>query len=201
MGFQKGMQGLSPERRAMTATDLQKALDTAMKLKAEVGLCKGKAMDECAAYKAKEYPKQTQKIMGLMSKVQANVMKGTPMFPSMAPAALPKLPTLAAAPPAPKPPKLGLLAALAAAKKKKEEPKPTKPPAKKLGGLLAALAAKKAGKKYDDNMPVQEGLPAAKHVGIFIASGLLSGAVVAGAALLVQRRRQHNTADARLIAE
>merc|ERR1711972_50492 len=111
---------------------------------------------------------------GLMSKVQANVMKGTPMFPSMAPAALPKLPTLAAAPPAPKPPKLG---------------------------LLAALAAKKAGKKYDDNMPVQEGLPAAKHVGIFIASGLLSGAVVAGAALLVQRRRQHNTADARLIAE
>merc|ERR1712039_599064 len=125
------------------------------------------AMDECAKDKAKEYPKQTQKIMGLMSKIQAKMKVGNMIaLPTPGPAAVPK-PPAPAPPAAPKPakaPKLGLLAALAAAKKKK-------------------------------------GLPAAKPVGIFIASGLLAGAVVAGAALLVQRRRQHNPAGARLIAE
>merc|ERR1712176_1143312 len=170
--FQKGIQNLSPERRVSTTMNLMQALDTAMKLKAEVGLCKGKSMDECAKYKAAEYPKQTQKVMNAMSRVQKSLMKGTPLYPTPAPLAT---------------------AATAAT--------PAKPAKPAFHPFLAALAAKGAGKKYEEDLSVQEGLPAARPVGIFVASGLLSGAVVAGAALLVQRRRQHDTTGARLIAE
>merc|ERR1719264_565326 len=61
--FQARTQGMSPLRRAQTKGSLLQALDTATKMKAEMGLCKNVTMDQCAQDKAKKYPKQAQKVM------------------------------------------------------------------------------------------------------------------------------------------
>mmetsp|Transcript_59621 Transcript_59621/g.169622 ORF Transcript_59621/g.169622 Transcript_59621/m.169622 type:complete len:237 (-) Transcript_59621:101-811(-) len=65
--YAKRTQGLSPARLADTRGSILDALDQATKAKSEMGLCVDKTLDECCQYKAKEYPKATQKILDMLN--------------------------------------------------------------------------------------------------------------------------------------
>merc|ERR1719188_2475947 len=55
--------------------DFQAQLDEITKQKAEVGICTGKSLQECAQYKATEYPKYTQQFQDVM-KQKTNAFYG-----------------------------------------------------------------------------------------------------------------------------
>mmetsp|Transcript_59622 Transcript_59622/g.169628 ORF Transcript_59622/g.169628 Transcript_59622/m.169628 type:complete len:241 (-) Transcript_59622:101-823(-) len=69
--YAKRTQGLSPSRLADTRGSVMDALDQATKAKAQMGLCVNKTLDECCRYKAKEYPKASQKILDTLNALYA----------------------------------------------------------------------------------------------------------------------------------
>eukprot|EP00420_Gonyaulax_spinifera_P019217 CAMPEP_0197897094 /NCGR_PEP_ID=MMETSP1439-20131203/41638_1 /TAXON_ID=66791 /ORGANISM="Gonyaulax spinifera, Strain CCMP409" /LENGTH=226 /DNA_ID=CAMNT_0043517701 /DNA_START=48 /DNA_END=728 /DNA_ORIENTATION=- len=67
--YQSRLEALAPSRRAQTVVGVVKMLDQVTAMKAELGICKHMSLEECAAHKAKEYPKATQKLMKLMRRL------------------------------------------------------------------------------------------------------------------------------------
>jgi len=82
--FARRTQGLGPSRRAETQGSIIDALDQATQAKAQLGLCVNKTLDECCRYKAKEYPKASQRIVDVLNSLYAGKMG--PRKPSAVPA-------------------------------------------------------------------------------------------------------------------
>lgn len=58
---------MSPEERRLDGEDWQAQIDEITRKKAAVGICTGKAVDECAAHKREEYPKYTKQLNDAMA--------------------------------------------------------------------------------------------------------------------------------------
>jgi predicted outer membrane protein len=53
---------MTPEERELEQVDWQAKIDEITRKKAAVGICTGKSVNECASYKAEEYPKYTKQL-------------------------------------------------------------------------------------------------------------------------------------------
>eukprot|EP00420_Gonyaulax_spinifera_P032093 CAMPEP_0197877084 /NCGR_PEP_ID=MMETSP1439-20131203/5901_1 /TAXON_ID=66791 /ORGANISM="Gonyaulax spinifera, Strain CCMP409" /LENGTH=220 /DNA_ID=CAMNT_0043496413 /DNA_START=80 /DNA_END=739 /DNA_ORIENTATION=- len=133
--YQSRLEELGPSRRAQTQVDLMQMLDQATAMKAELGICKQKSLEECAAHKAKEYPKATAKVQKVMMRLYSQYMGGGP-------------------------------------------------------AVVTDPDSDRPTRLYTDSAPVEAGESPARPLSVVAASGALGGAVVAAAAMLVQRRQR-----------
>jgi len=78
--FAARTRGFAHERRAQTQGLVAESLDGLTQMKAEVGICVNKTLDECAQFKAQEYPKATQKILNVLDALyQQSLGNGSPV--------------------------------------------------------------------------------------------------------------------------